>query len=122
VTRPLDTVLADYRSDADALARTGHDADAKLIRQICKDVELAAEDFLVFLPETDAQLWSGKGSTYLHARFAMWERLGHAKWSSHGRRQRLYRRCILPRRAQIDKVVADAGRAARGDDSGSLAA
>lgn len=115
MTEPLDTVLADARADADVLERTGHVADATLLRGFARRVEAAAADFLVFLPETDAQLWSGKGAEWLRARFPAWERLGHARWSGHGRRQRLYRRVVLPRRAELDRITAEAERAARGD-------
>ena len=111
--RTLETVLADYRSDADALERTQSASTAKLIRQMCDDVEKAAEDFIVFLGETEAILWSGYAKPWLRSRFPAWERLGHAKLRDHGKRDRMYRRCILPRRADLAAARADAVRTAR---------
>lgn len=115
--RTLETVLADYRSDADALDRTQSASTAKLIRQMCKDVETAAEDFLIFLPEKEAELWSGYAKDWLRKRFPAWERLGHAKYRAHGKRDRLYRRCILPRRADLAAARADAVQTARAENA-----
>lgn len=111
--RTLETVLADYRASADALDRTRRTSDAKAIREFCDDVEKAAEDYLVFLAETEAVLWSGYSKEWLRARFPAWERLGHAKVRDHGKRDRMYRRCILPRRADLAAARADAVRTAR---------
>ena len=114
--RTLETVLADYRADADALDRTHSVSVAKLVRQICADVEKAAEDYLVFLGETEAVLWSGYSKDWLRSRFPTWERLGHAKFRDHGKRDRMYRRCILPRRADLAAARADAVRTARAEN------
>jgi hypothetical protein len=115
--RSLETVLADYRSDADALDRTQSTSPAKLIRQICDDVEKSAEDYLKFLPEKEAILWSSKSKVWLRARFAGWQRLGHAKTRERGKGERLYRRCILPRRADLASARADAVQTARAENT-----
>lgn len=114
--RTLETVLADYRASADALDRTHSASTSKLIRQICKEVEDAAEDFIVFLGETEAILWSGYSKEWLRARYTKWERVGHAKMRDHGKRDRMYRRCILPRRADLAAARADAMRTARAEN------
>lgn len=111
--RTPETVLADYRADADALDRTHSTSAAKLIRQMCDDFEKSAEDFIVFLGETEAVLWSGHSKEWLRSRFPAWERLGHAKLRDHGKKDRMYRRCILPRRADLAAARADAVRTAR---------
>jgi hypothetical protein len=115
--RTLETVLADYRSDADALDRTQSTSSAKLLRQICDEVEKSAEDFLVFLPEKEAALWSGYAKDWLRKRFPSWARLGHAKHREHGKKDRLYRRCILPRRADLAAARADAVQTARAENA-----
>lgn len=111
--RALETVLADWRATADAMARAGKTDTEDLIRTICNEVEASAEDYLKFLPETEAVLHSGYSKDWLRHRYPQWERLGHAKRREHGKADRLYRRCILPRRADIAAARADAVRAAR---------
>ncbi len=113
--RPLETLIADYRSDARALERTNNLHDAELIQRFCNEVEQSAEDYLKFLTETEAVLHSGHSRDWLRVRFQGWARLGHAKRREHGKPERLYRRCILPRRADVAAARADARRAARGE-------
>jgi hypothetical protein len=114
--RTLETVIADYRADADSLDRTHSASTAKLIRQICAEVEKAAEDYLVFLYETEASLWSGYSKDWLRSQYPKWERLGHAKMSESGKRERMFRRCVLPRRANLAAARADAVRVARAEN------
>jgi hypothetical protein len=111
--RTLETVLADYRADADALDRRQSVGGAKLIRQFCDDVERAAENFITFLTEKEAMLWSGHSKEWLRQRFSGWERDGNARYREHGKKERLYRRCVLPRRANLGAARADAIRTAR---------
>jgi hypothetical protein len=113
--RSLETVIADWQSNADAADRIGEADKAKLIRTIVREVSDAAADYLVFTSETEAILYSAKSKNWLRRQFAIWERQGNAKWN--GRKLRLYRRCVLPRRAEIGRTVADAEQEARRDES-----
>lgn len=115
--RTLETVLADYRESAVALKRTKSHSVAELVDQICDDVEKSAEDYLVFLPEKEAALWSGYSKEWLRHRFSSWARLGHARHRDHGKKDRLYRRCILPRRADLAAARADAVQTARAENA-----
>lgn len=110
----LETVLADMRAKADALDRS-HDrtGKAEMLREFAKRVEDTTEDYLKFLPEKEAVLWSGHAKVWLRQRYPHWERLGHAKKREHDRGERTYRRCILPRRADTAAARADAARTAR---------
>lgn len=92
----LSTVLADLRSDAAAHRRRGNTHDAEVMERIATDVAEAAEEYLTFVPESDASLFSGKKVTWLRTQFEAWARRGHAKMIG---RVRYYRQCILPRRA-----------------------
>ena len=115
--RTLETVLADYRESAVALKRTKSAQMAELVDEICDDVERAAEDYLVFLNEKEAALWSGKSADWLRHRFSMWQRMGHGKLREHGKRDRLYRRCVLPRSADLAAARADAVQTARAENA-----
>jgi hypothetical protein len=113
----LGAVLEAWRADAALLERYGHDTQAATIRQLCTDVERAAEDWLQWLSETDAVLKSGHAAPWLRARFAEWARAGHAEKR---RGVRYYRACIVPQRpdfARITTLREEARRAARGEAS-----
>lgn len=117
MAKALETLIADYREDAAALHRMMNTHDALLIERFCDEVSAAAEDYITFLSDTEAVLWSGYTKDWLRQQFPRWERDGHAKVREHGKRDRLYRRCILPRRANVGAARADAVRAARKEGS-----
>jgi hypothetical protein len=113
--KSLEEVIADCRADADALARNLDARLAKILRIKMQEVEEAARDYLTFLSEPDAILWSGKGQGFLRARFAEWQTAGHARLKG---RARYYRAIVLPRRAQIAEQLVkarDEGRAGLAD-------
>lgn len=92
----LATIIADLRGDAAVLRRAGHESEAVLCERIANDITNAAEEYLTFLPEADAALFSGHRPPWLRAQYESLARRGHAKM--HGR-TRYYRQCALPRRA-----------------------
>lgn len=104
----LRDVLADALSDADALARLGHEHDARLIQGIVANVTRAAEPWLTFLSETDASLFTGWSIYKLRRRFYELESRGFAYREA---RTRFYCEALLPRRADIRAAHA-MGRAA----------
>src|SRR5262245_51764522 len=79
MTKPLETVLADWREKASTLRSVKHQHDAELIDAICDDVARSTEDYTRFLSEADAMLRSGKSADWLRARFAEWAEQGHAE-------------------------------------------
>jgi hypothetical protein len=109
--------LADWRSDADALDRQDQAADAEKLRRQCDAVTKSAEDYLTFLSEKEAVLWSGYSKVWLRQRFPAWQRLGHAKTRERGKGDRLYRRCVLPRRADLAAARANAVQTARAENA-----
>lgn len=110
--KSLETVLADWREKASAARMLRHPHDAELIEEFTKDVAEAGEAFMTWLGESDAVLYSGHSVPWLRQRFMTWEREGLARWSLRGRRERQYLQCILPRRADLDAIRADATREA----------
>jgi hypothetical protein len=106
----LEEVLADELRQAEVLKHNDHDHDAKLIKRICKRVSDATEDYLVFLNEKEASLWSAKSPEWLRARFPRWEKRGQAKKVG---RLRSYRRIVLEPRVDLAHIRADARAAAK---------
>lgn len=95
----LAQVLADAREEAAVLRRNGAAFSIDRVEQFCDAVAAAAEDYLRFLPEPRARLYSGRSVAWLRARFAGWAEQGHAE-----RRKgvRYYRVVVLPRRPDTD--------------------
>ncbi len=104
-------VLAELRAEAATLRLHGHAHDAALLEQTVDRVREAAGDHVTWLTEDDAMLRSGRSRGYLRARFAEWERDGHAKRD--GRRRR-YRACAIARRANLAAARDAARRAVHG--------
>lgn len=100
----LAQVLADARGEAAVLRRRGHSHEADAIEDLCDRVARAAEDFLKFVPESDALL-RGCTRAYLRRNFPGWEADGNAR-KVNGRRE--YRSVMLPR-AVPASVAREAG-------------
>lgn len=108
----LEQVLADAADEVKVARRYGS-VPVDVFERIVKRVKDAAEPFTTWLSEGDAVLHSGHTVAWLRARFARWEREGHARRTRHGKRE--YRETALPRRVDVDAVRADAARTARGE-------
>lgn len=107
-TADLAQVIADAREEAAILHANGAAFSVDRVKALLRDVELAAEEWLLWLSETDAAVRSGYSVGWLRGRFAGWQREGHARING---RVRQYRACIVPRRADTG-AAAVAGRAA----------
>jgi hypothetical protein len=135
VTPALEEVLAAAKADAAILRRYGHATTADAIERVVRDVTEAAEDYLRWLSESDAQLRSGRSAKWLRGQFGQWERQGHAR-RKNGHRQ--YRMLVAPQRphlsafttayaagqvvgwgddSALEALREDARRAARGEPS-----
>lgn len=108
--KTLEEVLGEWRGQAQVLGARGHEREAKNIHEIVDDVKAAAEDYLKFLTEKDAMLRDGKSCSWHRARFAEWEREGHA---AKEKGVRYYRQIILPRRANISAAFEEGKRAGK---------
>jgi len=96
--KSLEQTIADWRGDAQVLRARGHASEAKLVEDFADEVSLAAEDYLRFLPESDAQLRSSRSKDWLRSQFPQWEQNGNAK-KINGRRY--YRMLVVPQRANV---------------------
>lgn len=112
MARSLEQVIADRRESANHAGWLGHAHDAELIRSVLDEVEEAAEDYLRWLSEAEAKLWTGHVTRWLRARYAELEPDGNAK-TEHGKR--FFRAICLPRRVNADQARAAGRRAASGE-------
>lgn len=89
----LAQVLSDARGEAALLRRRGVTNLADFADELVDKVERAAEDFLRFVPESEARLRGAK-LAWLRRNFATWEQDGHARKVGAVRE---YRAIMLPR-------------------------
>lgn len=106
----LETVLADMASDADALERTGNLKQAEYLRGSIARLRAAAEGWLIWLSEPDALIRSGFQLDWLRGRFEALRREGHARMVG---RNRQYRMCAIPRKANVVTAARRGREAAR---------
>lgn len=104
---PLEQVLADMRGEAQVLRKHGDARTANVLDESVDRVKTAAEDFITWLNEPDAQLRSGRATSWLRSRFAEWSEAGHARKNERGQRE--YRLVVIPRRADAS-AAREAGR------------
>jgi hypothetical protein len=107
----LDELLANWRGEAAVLRARGHVADAKLLEQCADEVADTSSEYLTWLSEREAILYSGRSVDYLRGKFEQLALRGLAK--AHGR-TRYYRRACLEHRGNAEAARA-AGRRAAGD-------
>ena len=107
----LNQVLTDAREQAQVLRYHGHQAQARVLEEFADRVAESAAEFLVWVSEPEAQLYTGRSVEYLRGRFAGWEARGLARRE---KRQRYYRRIILEHRGNAEAARAAGQRAARG--------
>ena len=101
----LAQLLADMRDESALLRRRGVTQLADFADELVTKVERAAEDYLRFIPESEARLRGAK-LAFLRRNFATWEQDGHARKVG-GVRE--YRAIMLPR-VTPPSVAREAGR------------
>ena len=109
-SRDLKQVLADWRGDAAVLRRHGQRALADQLEACAAEVQIAAEEWLTMLTESEASLFSGETVRWLQSRFPALERRGMAMKEG---KTRMYRQCALPRRAETARAYEEGREAAR---------
>ena len=90
----IEQLLADYGEEAAILDRSGAKELAALKRQIVQEVTAALGDYLRWLSEAEAALWSSKSPRWLRDRFGAMVAAGDARRTG---RHRQYRAASLPR-------------------------
>src|SRR4051812_1262527 len=101
MTPDLDQVLADARQEVTILKANGNKLQAKTLERFADRVAESMVDYLTWLPEDRAMLYSGLKAPALRSRFPSLEERGLAKWDESGRR-RLYRRQGLEHRGNLE--------------------
>lgn len=101
----LAQVLADAREESALLRRRGVTQLADYADEFADKVARAAEDYLRFIPETEARLRGAK-LAWLRRNFPTWEQDGHAKKIGG---ERFYRAIMLPRQTP-QSIAREAGR------------
>ena len=109
----LEQVLADAREEIATLRRYGQTDVADAVGAIVDRIGAELREYLTWHDEKGAALMSGKGPGYFASRFEDWEARGLARSPRRGVRQ--YREVVIPKRARLSEVQADAERAARED-------
>lgn len=112
--RSLEQVLADAAEESAVLRKHRQVAVADAIDSLCLDVRTAAESFLRWLSEPQAQLRSGHRVQWLRARFPRWAEEGMARWNPKASNERQYLQAVIPQRRRETSVADDARREARG--------
>jgi hypothetical protein len=105
----LEDVLQEAEAEAVVLRQHGHTDQAKTLERIVQKVRASAEEYLDWLNESNARIYTGRSERWLRGRFLDWEPRGLARWH-HGRRQ--YRRIILEHRGNAEAAFAAGQRAA----------
>lgn len=107
----LEQVLEEALKEAGVLREHGHQDQADTLERLVTKVRASAAQYLDWLPEQDAMLYTGRSVEWLRRRFKEWEERGVARWH-HGRRQ--YRRIILEHRGNAEAAREAGKRAAMG--------
>jgi hypothetical protein len=94
----LEEILASEREDAAVLRARGLADRAADIERVCDRVQESLGNYLRWLSETEAILWSGRSAKYLRDRFAGWVAQGDARKVG---RNRQYRASAIPRNVDV---------------------
>lgn len=112
MTCRLADVLSEATNDAAVLRLHGQAAQAATLERFRDAVADAMADYLDWLSEDEATLKCGRGVAYLKHRFADWQAAGLARTVGTGRRaRRLYRRIVIPQRANLEAAYQQGRRA-----------
>lgn len=108
--RDLETVIADARVEAYTLDRNHAAFSVHRVMAILEDIAAAAEPYTTWLSERDASIRRGRSEAWMRQQFAAMERDGNARTNG---RQRQYRQCAVPQRAQTAAMEQRGREAAR---------
>ena len=99
----LEEALAIARQEAAVMERCGGAYQPRAVQSMLDAIERAAEDYLLWLPESTAMVRTGRSRRWLRAHFAGWMDQGHGRMVN-GERQ--YRALVLPRRANPSAILS----------------
>lgn len=111
MSESLDQVLTDAREQAQILRFHGHHDQAAALEKFVARVKQSASEYLAWLTESEAMLYTGRSVEWLRSRFRGWESRGLARYEH---RRRHYRRIALEHRGNADAARAAGERAGRG--------
>jgi hypothetical protein len=109
----IEQTLADAREEATVLKRYGQSDVAAAVEAMLDRIAAELREYLTWHDEKGASLLSGKPAGFFRGRFEDWSERGLARSPRRGVRQ--YREVVIPKRARMSEVQADAERAARED-------
>lgn len=108
--KDLDTIIADAFAESRTLEGNRAAFSVDRVREILGDVREATEEWTTWLSETDAAIRSGYTEATLRGKFENLRRDGHARLVG---KNRQYRACAVPRRANVVAAAARGREAAR---------
>jgi hypothetical protein len=108
----IEDVLANAAERTTMLRSEGHPVEAASIERVTEEVRTALGEYLTWLSESDAVLYTNRSAEYLRSRFPALEERGLARWVG---RQRYFRRCALEHRGNADAARQAGRRAGRGE-------
>lgn len=95
----LEEVLQEAEAEALVLRQHGHHDQAKTIERLVQKVREAASEYLDWLSESNARLYTGRSERWLRSRFTALEQRRLARVHHH---RRQYRRIALEHRGTAD--------------------
>ena len=104
----LEQVLADAAERVTHLRIEGHPVQAASVERLAGEIREALKEYLGWLDESAAVLYTGRSKEYLRIRFPALMDRGLAEWRG---RVRYFRRCCLEHRGNAD-AARQAGRRA----------
>ena len=107
----LQTVLDQWVADAKVLRRNGEVRLADTLDRCAAEVTAAAEEWLTWLTDAEAELRSGYRVAFFKARREEWRRQGHARQVARFKWE--YRAAVIPRRANVMRAADEGREAAR---------
>lgn len=99
----IEDVLSRWQDEAAVLERHGHADEGAALRRRAVEVSEAMPDYLRWLTESEAVLWSSRSLPWLRRQYPEWEAAGYARREG---RHRYYRSAILPRGPDLIGVRA----------------
>lgn len=106
----LEQLLGDLDDEAIILRRNGVTAQADTLARVAGAVRLCMAAYLDRMTEEEARSRSGRSVAWLRAQHADWLEEGLAGWDG---KRRWYRRCVIPRRLNLEAIQGAAARAAK---------
>lgn len=110
-------VIANLHERVTMLRAEGHPIQAQSMARAIEELVATLPEYLTWLTEGEAVLYTGRSVQYLRARFGAWAARGMARWDPARPRIRQFRRCVLEHRGNADAARELGRRVARGESA-----